>query len=125
MREIKFRAWDGVTMHSSFDLRDHVQTEKEWVDEDYEMNDYLLAFSPKTILLQFTGLKDKNGKEIYEGDIIQYKSEIGHSEWEVLFHEGRFCHKNKDTRPDIWYECNEIEIIGNIYENQELLDRGI
>lgn len=69
------------------------------------------------ILMQFTGLKDKNGKEIYEGDIFQWGREKG----EVIFSDGCFIFKTKimsmtmrDHRP------TEYEIIGNIYENKEL-----
>lgn len=73
-------------------------------------------------VMQFTGLKDKNGKEIYEGDIVrleQWEPEI----YEVVFNRGGFCFRHSDT--DVFYHdakyIEKGEVIGNIYENPELL----
>jgi len=121
MREIKFRAWDKV--------------ENRWmVDGRSEMNIYDFAFKPgmnwtfiaegealeRVVFMQFIGLHDKNGKEIYEGDVARNRDgEIG----EVKFHNA--CYKFY-TVNDFFYmsEYNtvlEMEVIGNIYENKELL----
>lgn len=81
------------------------------------------------ILMQWTGLKDKNGKEIYEGDIVSH----GRTKWQrefIVFENGSFVHKNKlDDSEGIggsmWVNRNFItkncKIVGNIYENEELL----
>ena len=78
------------------------------------------------ILMQFTGLKDKNGKEIYEGDIVKNKSEL----YKVKFACGAFGVINIENDMDASPFCSggkwekwlkEIEVIGNIYENPELL----
>ncbi len=66
---------------------------------------------------EYTGRKDKNGKEIYEGDIIKDESELI---FKIVFFRGCFCFKDHDqhyiiTTPE------DLEIIGNIHENPELL----
>lgn len=63
------------------------------------------------VLMQFTGLLDKNGKEIYEGDILRGLGK-------VYFHQGKFCVEYGEEWG--WISKN-AEIIGNIYENPELL----
>ena len=77
----------------------------------------LCEVEPKTVG-QYTGLKDRNGKEIYEGDVVD-KGYIEH--WKGMFlvmqHNGQ-CWSNL-----AWCH-NEIEVIGNIHDNPELLDRG-
>ena len=68
---------------------------------------------------QYTGLHDKNGKEIYEGDILKAPYSDCSTQHKVYFEDGCFKLQFKDL--DEWSE-KEIEIIGNIYENQELLE---
>jgi len=65
---------------------------------------------------QFTGLKDKNGKEIYEGDIVEFEDESGTTEDEIVFGNGSFIAKNNPS----WHVIFS-EVIGNIYENPKLL----
>ena len=72
---------------------------------------------------QFTGLHDKNGKMIYEGDIIDFGGETCY----VVFENGRFLLKGDTRSYAMWSHINDkkvnngIEIIGNIYENPELI----
>jgi len=133
MREIKFRAWD--------------KKKKEWVG--YEVGGVMdLTYSGKCNAFmfdndnldipesvewtQYTGLKDKNGKEIYEGDIFDcpYSNETkNHHRWRVIWGNisggfvlqriGEACNQNQvhQTVSNLVHR----EIIGNIYENPELI----
>lgn len=123
MREIKFKYWNGKemknadTIHSWNDMGG-ADTSKAW---DGDIHDYF-------DLIQYTGLKDKNGKEIYEGDIVKYGSNhpnIEKSLGKVIFYRGSFKLDYGSNRVRIydgidWAE-EEMEIIGNIHENSELL----
>lgn len=80
-------------------------------------------------LMQYTGLKDKNGKEIFEGDIVKSDGRnYGGSYFHVNFNHGSFGIQHNNT--DTWISCaipcfqeREVFVIGNIYENPELLDK--
>lgn len=115
-REIKFRLWDS-------DLG--MEYSPKFGGMGNDLNNQLK--NALGILMQYTGLKDKNGKEIYEGDIIQYEQQW----WDIGMH-NIGMHKevvswNSDSSyahfaaGDWSVEPEEVEIIGNIYENPELL----
>lgn len=128
MREIKFRAWHKSSVTNGSPYMDYIL----YLD-NVGINDQIkIAEDRNWILMQYTGLKDKNGKKIYEGDIVKY----GYADFE----EDKTIHKIKyfadndypafDFVPNLGCDCNglayamaegEIEIIGNIYENPELL----
>ena len=73
---------------------------------------------------QYTGLHDKNGKEIYEGDIVEITRPCILERGEVKFINGCFAIKSKDTLLML-YQCEinnfKLKVIGNIYDNPELL----
>ena len=82
-----------------------LEDKKEWVNCD------------NGIISQYTGLKDKNGKKIFEGDIIRdYGNEI--EDWVVSYEYGKFIGTFDNVEEDLW-ELSDLEVIGNIYENNE------
>ena len=115
MREIKFRAWDGKRYTTDFFITSEGTVFKPHYDRDAEI---VSGFT----IEQFTGLHDKNGKEIYEGDLIKYGSD---APLEVIYRESCFCYNQKSryiSRLQIFDNINKIEVIGNIHENPELLE---
>lgn len=79
----------------------------------------------RMIPLQYTGLQDKNGREIYEGDIIR---DIEKLTWQVLYNESEACFdiqnmdkKSRLQRIHLHSSFEDLEVIGNIYENPELI----
>ncbi|PCX66798.1 YopX family protein [Listeria monocytogenes] len=79
------------------------------------------------VLMQYTGLKDKNGKKIFEGDIVEIDVH-DRLDWnvikgKVIFLEGAWLVTDSGSFAiPLWSEINEIEVIGNIHENPELLE---
>lgn len=129
MREIKFRAWDKgaekMVNEVSFPYIKGYMGDEGCVDCTAH---FFETTSKKFEWMQFTGLKDKNGKEIYEGDIVEEKknwleSGSGEDEKRILqikFANGGFIVSENGRGQDLRDHLN-CEIIGNIYENSELL----
>nr|DAD60962.1 MAG TPA: YopX protein [Caudoviricetes sp.]DAE55429.1 MAG TPA: YopX protein [Caudoviricetes sp.] len=128
----KFRAWDGGSLCRMYQPDEVMVGNGDiWIiDEDSVAGDWIV--NNDLDLMQSTGLKDKNGKEIFEGDIVQYQNskvpsadskgviryfdnwamfgiDIEYNEPRALFFNGLADHIS-------------LEVVGNIYENQELIE---
>ncbi len=149
MREIKFRAWDPERNHMC-----QIQSLAEFTCATINDQDACIKQWKRLVPMQFTGLKDKSGKEIYEGDVI---SKL-HSDWpsctdchesptehmkslevkyHVVFKAGQFVgmrntgsynpwstDNDGNTHTEIWSgKHGYVEIIGNIYENPDLISK--
>lgn len=138
-REIKFRAWDKTSKNiyqvTNLGLGPH-----SWsmlAEGNTTKTGYNPFYPEQVEVMQYTGLKDKNGKEIYEGDIVKYKYLSGfqceddypnggeEEIREVKYYNGEFLPREKYNEvEDGFYSSRyfDFEIIGNIYENPELLN---
>lgn len=112
-RELKFRIWDpkaGNWFWKPDELGNIIYC------DDWDMFDpYDYQFD------QFTGLKDKNGDEIYENDIVELDPD-DNDPYKVIFNEGKFEIENSIVNYDLGEEYMDCEIIGNIHENDDLLE---
>lgn len=121
MREIKFRAWDTQAEEMLYGV------EHTYDGYKVPMPSFgsLLDCPDFYIVMQYTGLKDKTGKEIYEGDIVHFKT-LRSKEYigEVKSHEdaASFFVVVKEHYMECLDAVYDLEVLGNIYENKELLD---
>jgi uncharacterized phage protein (TIGR01671 family) len=127
VREIKFRAWNKKhkIMSQSFSFSSFdgnvfcdwaaITNDELWHSKDMD-------------IMQYTGLKDKNGKKVFEGDIIGYSDKKGIVRFTE--YDDNECHRvfrhfgylvNNDTLPDVVDELENGSVIGNIYENPEIM----
>ena len=119
----KFRAW--LKKEQKMDnYIDHIS----WLeDELYCIGDGItyMVSAEDLELMQSTGLKDKNGKEIFEGDIVKMSKDV-YSEptyYEVVRHYGgAYRLESKQHGCELWLRHTDCEVVGNVYENRELLE---
>ncbi len=154
MRKIKFRAWiDDEELCNEEEILYHLDENENFIpfmqdldswyfDDGQTLGDYFDCFDKEKIM-QYTGLKDKTGKEIYEGDILQLINEDGRTIKAICRFGNRrlttyncrvidvqcyyFEVEGRKTNPIVKNYCGKhdleiIEIIGNIFENSELLE---
>jgi uncharacterized phage protein (TIGR01671 family) len=118
MREIKFRGWTGKEMRLGWGCLTN-ESSKSFIVIDE--NDH---YPEAVTLMQFTGLRDKNGTDIYEGDIVQNGlNEISKIVWDADTVAFIFLTKNAGIKNWINVKTDldrNVEVIGNVYENPEL-----
>ena len=144
MREIKFRAWDGTRMWGfgeaprqerktpdRYGEKRTIREYDEWWGSDWDIFcSSLVACATYLSLMQYTGIKDKNGREIYEGDIIHEHGDLRFTESDppatydsditVAFGEWDDGSLGWNISP---WMSDSYAVIGNIYENTELLTK--
>ncbi|MGI9118453.1 MAG: YopX family protein [Minisyncoccia bacterium] len=115
-REIKFRAWDGLKM---------IDNPKIGAMEgvyNYSINNEFANPEDNTVFMQYTGLHDKNGKEIFEGDV----AEICNSEYRVMeciYEAPCFYWKSENDSYSGEWKGEDVKVIGNVQSNPELLEQ--
>lgn len=138
-RVIKFRAWDverkEMMEPNYFGIDEYITPEGDVVEKETHSgigfsDMYMVDISDKRILMQFTGLHDKNGQEIYEGDICS--TDLSRPYNIVVFRNGAFVYQCNDHDEDYYdimvpiYETTDrdeyTEVIGNIYEHPHMLE---
>ena len=125
MRKFRFRAWD--TEKNKMVKVDTIDFNNGNVN-DVDFYNQEIHFGFSTILLQYTGLKDKNGTEIYEGDILTDHGDEGPLYVEYSNERAMFVFVDKfdpfgvTSYSTLQISYEQFEVIGNIYENPELLE---
>ena len=122
----KFRAWDSSKKEMFTDTFAITESGQVVVVEQESVaspSDYVLV--EHLVIMQSTGLHDKNGKEIFEGDIVKMAKDVysDPTYYEIVRHRGgAYRLESNQHGCELWLRHTNCEVIGNIYENPELLE---
>ena len=129
MREILFKAKrtdNGEWVEGNY-ITDELDKEKAYIGYIFGIEDFdIVEVNPET-LCQYTGLKDKNGNRIWENDIVRIENSMDEGIGNVEFYGGMWYvdgEPNNNLYDIVEYDDGEVEAIGNIFDNSELLGRG-
>lgn len=122
----RYRAWDTTNKEMFKDTFSITESGQVVVVEQEDVMcppDYV--FVDNLVIMQSTGIKDKNGKEVFEGDIVKMAKDV-YSEptyYEVVRHRGgAYRLESKQHGCELWLRNADCEVVGNVYENKELLE---
>lgn len=132
-REIKFRVFvdnkmfyqDKYNAYSDNLASIDICKKTITITEFYNYEDVYRFEDKEVKLMQYTGIKDKNGKEIYEGDIVILNDAEEENRCVVKYKYGSYILIDRDLREDLSnVEAKFLEVIGNVYENKNLLEEN-
>ena len=128
-REIKFRAWlKEEKKIVNVETIDFTDKSIQYLEKSEIINAYLLrrVSFDDVELMQYTGIKDKNGKEVYEGDIVILNDAEEENRCVVKYKYGSYILIDGDLREDLSNVESDkfLEVVGNIYENKNLMEEN-
>ena len=122
----KFRAWDTTNKEmfkDTFAITESGQVVV--VEQEYAASSPDYVFVEHLVIMQSTGLRDELGEELFEGDIVKMAKDV-YSEptyYEVVRHYGgAYRLESKQHGCELWLRHTDCEVVGNVYENRDLLE---
>jgi uncharacterized phage protein (TIGR01671 family) len=116
MRPLKLRVWDRTQHRFHYGGACHKVRKHQWF---FGMP---IPHPDDCELMQFTGVIDHNGTEIYEGDVVAYYQNDIRAFSRIIFADGMFRLEHSTVDLQSWVDTSELEVIGNVHANPELLN---